>query len=361
MDGRDGRGRPTADPATGVGTPAGVRPERSASADLVPLEMIQAAAQRIRGTARVTPVLDLSLTEPCRWALKCESLQVGGAFKIRGAYNLVATLSEAARSRGLITFSSGNHGQAVALAARRVGVPAVVVMPTTVPRIKLETVRALGAEVILHGTTTLDRRTRGQAEAAARDLTIIPPFDDDAIIAGQGTVGLEVLTQCPEVSRVLVPIGGGGLIAGVSAVVKHMRPSVRVVGVEPAGAARMTASLEAGHPVTLSRAESVADGLLAVRPGDRTFAHVRTFVDEIRTVDDHAIAKAVVWLFRRARLVVEPSGAATVAALLQEAVEARGPTEDEGMSVAVVSGGNIDPTAVAAFAARVEGATHVGP
>src|SRR3954451_7041415 len=218
---------------------------------LVSLKDIEAARERIRSVARVTPLVDVSLAAGRPLWLKCESLQPGGAFKIRGAYNMVAQLTSDQRSRGVITYSSGNHGQAVALAARSVGAPAVVVMPTTAPAIKVDGARAFGAEVIFEGTTSADRRTRAEAEAAARGLTMVPPFDHEWIIAGQGTLGLEILEQQPDVAAVVVPIGGGGLAAGVAAAIKQTRPAVNVIGVEPAGAAKMRASLDAGHPVTL--------------------------------------------------------------------------------------------------------------
>jgi threonine dehydratase len=250
---------------------------------------------------------------------------------------MVARLTADERQRGVITFSSGNHGKAMALAARELGAPAVVVMPPTAPPIKVDGVRASGAEVIFAGTTSVDRRQRAEAEAAARGLTMVPPFDHEWIIAGQGTAALEILEQRPDVAAVLVPIGGGGFAAGVSAAIKLSRPAVRVIGVEPAGAAAMKASIEAGHPVTLERTHSVADGLLPVRPGDLTFAHVRRFVDEVVTVDDPAIVAAVLWLFDRASVLAEPSGAATVAAALAGAAAVDGPV------VAIVSGGNMSP------------------
>ena len=257
-----------------------------------------------------------------------------GAFKIRGACNMLAQLPPEARAAGVITYSSGNHGQAVALVARSFGIPAVVVMPETAPQVKVDGVRRFGAEVIFAGRTSADRKARAEDEAAQRGLTMVPPFDHPWIIAGAGTVGLEILEQRPHATTIFVPMGGGGQISGVGAAVKGMRGGVRVVGVEPAGAARMSASLAAQHPVTLERATSIADGLLTLRPGDLTFAHVQAFVDEVVTVDDDAMIAAVRWLFHEARLVAEPSGAAAVAAALRAG--------DQG-TVAVVSGGNVDP------------------
>ena len=308
---------------------------------LVSLDDIRAAAVRIRMVARRTPLLEVPVDGPSAGlGLKCESLQPGGAFKIRGACNMIAQLPPETRSAGVITYSSGNHGQAVALVAGVFRVPAVIVMPETAPRVKVEGVRRYGAEVIVAGTTSADRKARAEELAKARGLTIVPPFDHPWIIAGQGTTGLEILEQRPQVRVIYVPVGGGGQLAGVSAAVKGMRGNVRVIGVEPAGAARMSASLRAGHPVTLDHTSSIADGLLPLRPGDITFAHVHALVDEVVTVSDHEIASAVRWLFREARLVAEPSGAAATAAAL------RAPEAD---AVAIVSGGNVDAEAFASY------------
>ena len=269
--------------------------------------------------------------------LKCESLQPGGAFKIRGAYNMVAQLTDEQRRQGVITYSSGNHGQAVALAARETGSPAVVVMPTTAPRIKVEGAKGFGAEVVFEGTTSLHRRARAESIAAERGLTMVPPFDHEWIIAGQGTLGLEILEQLPDVATVLAPIGGGGLVSGVAAAIKQSRPAVQVIGIEPSGADGMKRSIEAGEVRTLEGSASIADGLMAARPGDLNFAHVQQFVDRIDTVDDREIAAAVRWLFLRAKIVAEPSGAATVAAALNKTAGYDAPV------VAIVSGGNLDP------------------
>ena len=310
--------------------------------ELITLDDIRAASARVSRIARLTELMDVSSHAGRTLLLKCESQQPGGAFKIRGAYNMVSQLSPDERRRGVITYSSGNHGQAMALAARELGGPAVVVMPTTAPKVKIEGVKGFGAEVIFAGTTSTDRRLRAEAEAAARGLTMVPPFDHPWIVAGQGTAGLEILEQCPDVATVLVPIGGGGLAAGVAAAVKLSRPDVKVVGVEPAGAAKMKSSLEAGHPVTLDRTDSIADGLLPVRPGDLTFALVHRYVDDVVTVEDGQIIDAVLWLESSVRIVVEPSGAASVAAALAGA-GIPGPT------VAIISGGNIDPERLEEF------------
>src|SRR6185295_17111125 len=244
---------------------------------LTTLSAIRDAAKRIQPIARRTPVLDVSDMAGRPLWLKCEPQQPGGAFKIRGATNMLARLPADALKRGVITFSSGNHGQAVALAASRLGAPAVIVMPTTAPAVKIAGVKRWGAEVIMEGTTSVDRRVRAEKIAAERGLAMVPPFDHEWIIEGQGTCGLEILEQVPKVDIVVVPIGGGGLASGVAAAIKSARPDVEVVAVEPTGAAKMTASLAAGHPVTLERTETIADGLMPVRPGDLTFEHVRRF------------------------------------------------------------------------------------
>jgi threo-3-hydroxy-L-aspartate ammonia-lyase len=314
---------------------------------LVELDAIQRARERIVNAARVTPLVPASSDET--WAhlwLKCENLQAGGAFKLRGAFNFVSQLDPAVRARGVITYSSGNHGQAMALSARRLGAPAVVVMPTTAPAVKVDGARAFGAEVMFAGTTSIDRRLAAEALAAQRGLTIVPPFDHAEIIAGQGTAGLEIVDQRPDVEAIYVPVGGGGLISGVAAAVKRLAPSVRLVGVEPAGAAKMTLSLAAGKPTTLDAINSIADGLLAVRPGDLTFAHVQALVDEVVTVTDDEIRDAMRFLVRQSKLVAEPSGAASVAGALRMA-----PAGSRGVHVAVVSGGNLEMSALRAILA----------
>jgi len=318
---------------------------------LVSLDAIHEAARRIAGIARRTPVLDVSDLAGRPLLLKCEPHQPGGAFKIRGATNMLMRLPADARRRGVITYSSGNHGQAVALAASRLGAPAVIVMPTTAPAVKVEGVKRWGGEVILEGTTSNDRRTRAEAEAAARGLTMVPPFDHEWIIEGQGTCGLEILEQVPDVDIVVSPVGGGGLISGVATAVRRVGKTARVVGVEPAGAAKMSTSLAAGHPVTLEHTQSIADGLMPVRPGDITFAHVSAFVDRVVTVTDDEIARAALWLFYEAKQVVEPSGAASVAAVLNAKEDS--PLADRSKRiVAILSGGNVAPDTLAALATR---------
>jgi threonine dehydratase len=312
------------------------------SASLVTLDEIKAADVRIRPLAHRTPLVEVD-----GLLLKCENFQPMGAFKIRGALNMLGQMPARARAAGVVTYSSGNHGQAVALAARRFGVKAVIVMPALATRVKVDAARRYGAEVILEGRTTLERKARAEAEAASRGLALVPPFDHPWIIAGQGTVGLELLEQHKDVKTVYVQMGGGGLISGVATAIKTQRSDVRVVGVEPAGAAKMAASRAAGQPVTLERTESIADGLLAVRPGDLTFSHVQALVDELVTVADDRIVDAVRWLFREARIVAEPSGAASVAA----ALDARAAGRLGSDAVAIVSGGNVGPEDYARYIA----------
>ncbi len=308
---------------------------------LVDLEEIRAAAERIDGVVRRTPLLveralagisDMSLR------LKCENLQRGGAFKLRGAYNYVATLPAAERSRGVVTYSSGNHGRAVALAARLLGVPAVVVVPVDAPRVKVDAIGALGAEVVEEGTTSLQRKRRAEAIAQERELAVVPPFDHPQIIAGQGTVGLEIVEDWPDVERVLVPVGGGGLLAGVAAAVRRLRPEAEVLGVEPRGSACMRRSLDAGEPVELDSVSSVADGLRPVRPGELTYRHAQALVSDVILVDDDEILAGLAWCAEEFRLVVEPSGAAAVGAVLAGKLP-----EPDRATVVILSGGNVDP------------------
>jgi len=308
------------------------------TAPLVSLDAIRRAADRVRGVARLTPLVPASTSD--EWShlwVKCENLQAIGAFKVRGAYNFLAALDPEERARGVVTYSSGNHGQAVAFAARRLGTSAVVVMPTTAAPIKVEGARALGAEIHFAGTVSIERQAAAEAIQRERGLTMVPPFDHPEIIAGQGTIGLEVVEQQPAVTHVYVPMGGGGLISGVAAAIKGLRPEIRVVGVEPAGAPKMSASLAAGHPVTLDRVNSMADGLLAVRPGDLNFAHVRSLVDETVQVTEQEIGDAVRFLARHTKLLAEPSGAVSVAGARRLA-----PAGSRGVHVAVVSGGNAE-------------------
>ncbi|GAA1969904.1 threonine ammonia-lyase [Kitasatospora viridis] len=310
---------------------------------LVGVEELRAAQRRIAGVAVRTPLL------PCPWAqdgrrslwLKPESLQPTGAFKIRGAYNRLAALSAEERARGVVAQSSGNHAQAVAYAAQLLGIKAVIVMPEASPAVKVANTRAFGAEVLL---VTPERREEVPAELAEEhDYVWVPPYDDPYIIAGQGTVGLEIGEDAPDqLDTVLVPISGGGLISGVAAAIKLTTPGVRVIGVEPELAAHAQGSLRAGTRVVWPVADTyrtIADGLRQPSLGVLPFEHVQAYVDDIVTVSEQEIRDAVAVLAQRGRLVAEPSGAVSTAAYLYRAGELGG-----RVFAAVLSGGNLEPT-----------------
>ncbi|MEE2899030.1 MAG: threonine/serine dehydratase [Gemmatimonadota bacterium] len=312
---------------------------------LVGLTEIEAAMRRLAGVAVQTPLLPadaLSEETGAQVRLKCENLQRAGSFKIRGAHNFVSQLSDDQLSSGIMTYSSGNHAQAVALAGKLRGVPVVVVMPTTAPKVKRDGTERLGAEIVYEGTTSIERKARAESIAEERGLVIVPPFDHRHIIAGQGTVGLEIVREWPDVDLVLTPIGGGGLASGVAASVKRLLPSAQVIGVEPKGAASMRKALDEGHPAILEEVDTIADGLAPVIAGELTYEHARELMDDVVTVDDSAILKATEWLVSRRKLVVEYSGAATTAALLSRAVKVEG-----RMVAVVISGGNLDPSLMA--------------
>jgi threonine dehydratase len=314
-------------------------PVTSLAQDLVPLADIRDAAQTLRGVAIRTPLLLADEIERgARVWVKPEMLQRTGAFKFRGAYNFLSRLTPEARARGVIAPSSGNHAQAVAAAAQLFGARATVVMPTTVTAAKRAGAERLGAQVVLAGTTTKDRMDRAVELVDEQGLTLVPPYDDPIIIAGQGTAGLEIAEDLPNVSTVLVPVGGGGLSAGVATAIKSLVPSARVIGVEPAGAPKLTRARAAARPVLLEHSSSLADGLLAVQVGTLPFAHHQAYLDDVVTVEDDALPSAIRWLLDRMKLVAEPSGAITLAALQTGAVKARGET------VCVLSGGNIEWT-----------------
>ena len=303
------------------------------------LDDIRDAARHLSGVAVRTPLREvpaLSQLAGVPIYLKLENEQPTGAFKLRGAWTLIRRLAPAARARGVVTYSSGNHGQAVAFVARRLGLRAVVTMPETAPPAKVKGVRRWGGEVILAGTTSEDRYARALALAETDGLAVVPPYDHRDIIAGQGTVGLEIVEDLPEVAHVAVPVGGGGLIAGITTAVKGLRPEVAVTGVEPTGGAALAAAVAAGAPVRLARTGSVADGLLPLSVGTLTFAHLKGNVDAVQ-VTDEAIIEATRWLHREASVGAEPSGAATTAAVRSGAWRPSGP------AVLVVSGGNMDP------------------
>jgi threonine dehydratase len=305
--------------------------------DLVSIDDIRAAAARLRGVAVRTPLLLADeIDGRTRVWLKPEMLQRTGAFKFRGAYTFLSRLSPEARARGVIAPSSGNHAQAVAAAAQIFGAKATVVMPTTVTAAKRAGAERLGATVVLAGTTTKERMDRAVALVEERGMTLVPPYDDPVIIAGQGTVGLEIAEDLPAVSMVIVPVGGGGLSAGVATAIKLLVPSAQVIGVEPAGAPKLTRARAAARPVLLEGSSSLADGLLAVQIGSLNFAHHQAYLDDVVTVKDEALVDAMRWLLDRMKLVVEPSGAITYAALQTGAIRASGET------VCVLSGGNIE-------------------
>jgi threonine dehydratase len=309
--------------------------------DAVPLGAVRAAARLLDGVAVRTPIVDLpalSTRVGVPVGLKCEQFQPIGAFKIRGAYNAVARVAAAGRSRGVVTASSGNHGQAIAFAAQRFGLRAVVVMPASTPRIKVEGVKRHGGEVVFAGAVrSVEQGVRAEAIERDEGLTMIPPFDHPDVVAGQATLGLEILEQRPEVETILSPVSGGGLLAGISVAVAAVKPSVRLIGVEPEGAAKLTAALAAGGPTTLARTASMADGLLTQSIGRFTWPILSRVVRESARVSEEEIAEAVRFLHREGGLRVEPSGAVAAAALLAGHVRPAGPT------VAVVSGGNVDP------------------
>ena len=306
--------------------------------ELVTISDIEAAAKRVEGAAVRTPLLLQTWDPRGNLWLKPESLQPIGAFKVRGAFNAIGTLDDARRARGVIAYSSGNHAQAVAYAAQRYGVPAVIVVPDVAPRIKVEATRAYGAEVI--EVPIGEHEAKAHELAAERGLTLVPPYDDAAIIAGQGTAGLEIAEDFPDVEVVLVPVSGGGLASGVGVAIKARCPRAQVIGVEPALAGDTAEGLRLGRQVDwpmADRARTIADGLRA-QPSELTFAHLRKVVDTMVTVTEDEIRDAVRTLAQKARLVAEPSGAVTTAAYLHHAAEL--PT---GRTVAIVSGGNADP------------------
>lgn len=320
----------TAPPTQDPGTPA------------VPITLpdVEAAQALLAGVAVRTPM------EESRWLsdlaggpvhLKCENLQRTGSFKARGAYVRIARLSDEERARGVVAASAGNHAQGVALAARMLGTRATVFMPEGAPIPKEKATRGYGAEVVFEGRNLEESLVAARRFEAETGAVLIHPFDHADIVVGQATAGLEILEQAPEARTVLVPTGGGGLLAGIAIAVKAARPDVRVVGVQAAGAAAYPASLEQGHPVALETMKTMADGIAVGLPGEITFAAVRDHVDEIRTVSEDSLSRALLALVERAKLVVEPAGAAAVAAVLDD------PAGFETPAVAVLSGGNIDP------------------
>ncbi len=308
----------------------------------VTLGMILEARERLKGVAQRTGLVQFKALsdETSQVYLKTEDLQSTGSFKVRGAYIKMASLTKAEREAGVIASSAGNHAQGVALAARTFGIPATIVMPAAAPLSKVMATRELGAKVVLHGTVydeAYEQACRIQQETGA---TFIHPYDDPMVIAGQGTIGLEIMDDLPDVGTIVVPIGGGGLASGVAAAVKMLHPNVRVIGVQAAGAAGMKASFDAGHLVALESAKTIADGIAVKRPGELTFPMCREYLDEIVTVDDDEIAQAILFLMEKGKMVAEGAGAAPVAAIMNRKFDVRGKV------VAVISGGNIDVTMI---------------
>ncbi|MET9364951.1 threonine ammonia-lyase [Streptomyces sp. NPDC006632] len=304
------------------------------------LDDVRGAQKMLSGVARATAMegsRHLSSLVGAPVHLKCENLQRTGSFKLRGAYVRIAGLRPEERAAGVVAASAGNHAQGVALASSLLGVHSTVFMPIGAPLPKVAATRHYGAEVILHGTVVDETLAAAQAYAHERGAVFIHPFDHPDIIAGQGTVGLEILEQCPEVRTIVVGIGGGGLAAGIAVAVKALRPDVRIVGVQAAAAASYPPSLAAGRPVAVETSPTMADGIKVGRPGDIPFSLVSELVDEVRTVSEDELASALLLCLERAKLVVEPAGASPVAALLSDPGSFRGPV------VAVLSGGNVDP------------------
>ncbi|MEU1076975.1 MULTISPECIES: threonine ammonia-lyase [unclassified Streptomyces] len=304
------------------------------------LDDVRGAQKMLAGVARMTALegsrhLTGLVGAPVH--LKCENLQRTGSFKLRGAYVRIAGLRPEERAAGVVAASAGNHAQGVALASSLLGVRSTVFMPVGAPLPKVAATREYGAEVVLRGTVVDETLAAAEAYARETGAVFIHPFDHPDIIAGQGTVGLEILEQCPEVRTIVVGVGGGGLAAGIAVAVKAVRPDVRVVGVQAAASAAYPPSLAAGRPVVIDPAPTMADGIKVGRPGDVPFALVQELVDEIRTVSEDELSSALLLCMERAKLVVEPAGASPVAALLSDPGAFRGPV------VAVLSGGNVDP------------------
>jgi threonine dehydratase len=307
---------------------------------LVSLDDVLAAQRLLEGVARRTPlegsrVLTDQVGGPV--LLKCENLQRTGSFKIRGAYVRIARLTEENRARGVVAASAGNHAQGVALAARLLGIGSTIFMPVGAPLPKVSATMAYGAQVRMAGRTVDEALDKAREFAAETGRTLIHPFDHPDIIAGQGTVGVEIVEQCPEVRTVVVPTGGGGVVSGVAAAVKGLRPDVEIVAAQAEGAAAWPGSLAAGYPVALSAMATMADGIAVGCPGEHTYAHVASLVDRVVTVSDEELSQALLLCLERAKLVVEPAGAAAVAAIRGQPTDFRPPV------VVVVSGGNIDP------------------
>jgi threonine dehydratase len=313
---------------------------------MVTLEQIQAAQTLLRGIAARTPLIRYFANGDEHFFLKPESLQPIGSFKLRGAYNKIASFSDEERRRGVISYSSGNHAQGVAYAARTMGAKAVIVMPRNAPKIKIDSTAALGAEIVFVGPASSERMKKAEELAAENGYAIVPPYDDEHIIAGQGTAGLEILEDLADVELVVVPVGGGGLSSGVAAAIKLSGSRAKVIGVEPELANDAQQSFRAGEIVQLPAervSSTLADGLRTQSIGAHNFEHIRTYLDDIVSVTEDEIRTAIHRLATEARIIAEPSGAVTSAAWLYHRHE----LPDSKKTVAVVSGGNIDPQLLA--------------
>jgi len=309
---------------------------------MVTLKDIQQAQTLLRKVAVRTPLVACKLPDGRQISLKPENLQPIGSFKLRGAYNKISSLTPGQRSRGVVSHSSGNHAQGVAFAAKALNVKATIVMPNTAPKIKLDATRALGAEIVLVGPASDDRIKRAEELEREQKLVPVPPYNDEKIIAGQGTIGLEILEDLPDPEVVLVPIGGGGLISGVAAALKESKPKVKIIGVEPEFAADAQASFRSGTIQSVSAesaAKTLADGLRSQSVGPINFEHIRKYVDDIITVKEHEIRQAMRHILFYGRILAEPSGAVTTAAVLFHAAE----LPATGKIVAIVTGGNVEP------------------
>jgi threonine dehydratase len=311
---------------------------------MVTLPDIHAARSRLRGITVHTPLVQFKLCEadPRRLFLKLENRQPIGAFKLRGAYNKISSLCEQDRKRGVITYSSGNHAQGVAYAARALGTKAVIVMPNNAPQVKRDATAKLGAEIVLVGPGSAERQTKAEELAKQYGYVIVPPYNDEQIIAGQGTMGLEILEDLPDVDMVLAPVGGGGMISGVATAVKLSKPSIKIIGVEPELAADAQAGFRAGKIAQFPAEQisrTIADGLRTQSIGPINFEHIRHYVDDIITVSEDEIRRAMKYIYANTETVAEPSGAVAVAGFIFHAAQ----LPPSKLAVAVISGGNISP------------------
>lgn len=313
----------------------------------ITLDDVRQARERLSGVANVTPLMTsrtLDALTGREVVLKCENFQRGGAFKFRGAYNMISQIPEDVRRRGVLAFSSGNHAQGVTLAARLLGAPAVIYMPDDAPAIKVAATRGYGAEIVFYNRHTEDREAGARALAEQRGLTLVPPYDHPAIIAGAGTAALELLEERPDLDALIAPVGGGGLMAGSAIAAHGIDPRLRIFGVEPADGDDTLRSLSAGERVRIAPPRTIADGLRLVMPGQLTFPIVQQHLEDLLIVQDEEILEAIRFALLRLKLVVEPSGAATLAA----ALTGRIPRDARRIGV-IISGGNIDPALLGAL------------